>query len=429
MIVSGGMQGMIREVKKYKSVKEIDYVEINPALIEAEHVFSEPFTGKGTNIIIRDARKLIRNTNTKYDAIIVNTPDPSNALINRYFTYEFFDEARRALRPNGILEVALSPTLNYLNNDAISVNSIIYATLKKAFRNVIIITGEKNYYLASEAPLSNKIVSLLQNTSIINDYVNRYYFDDELIVQKSNMILDQLNSGSSINRDLFPVAYFSQISQWINKSEGDHAPFVMLIIAIIILAIPGIMLFRNIQTLSTPILTSAFAGASAEFLLVIVFQTLFGYIYLLLGLIVAFYMAGLAVGTLVKFNYRIKSIKIFYLILQMILIVLILLIPLITYIGIRFPHIPPTVLQGILLLLTAAITLVCGLIYNTASQLFDENSGKIAAKLYMIDLSGGAAGMLLVSFILLPLTGIWGTVIVITGILLSGVVLTMFKAS
>jgi hypothetical protein len=140
-------------------------------------------------------------------------------------------------------------------------------------------------------------------------------------------------------------------------------------------------------------------------------------------------MAGLAAGTLVRFKFNIKSIKLFYLTLQLILLVLIFCIPLIAHLGIKFTLILPTVLQGILLLLTAGIALVCGMIYNTASRVYNESSGKIAAKLYMIDLSGSAAGMLLVSFIFFPLTGIWGTFLVIAGILLSGVALTMFKSS
>jgi len=77
------------------------------------NVFDNPRV-KVTNA---DARYFVKRTKQKYDVIIINLPDPNTALINRYYTVDFFKEAHNILSKGGILSLSVSSSENYLNEE------------------------------------------------------------------------------------------------------------------------------------------------------------------------------------------------------------------------------------------------------------------------------------------------------------------------
>src|SRR4030042_3815718 len=168
MMVSGGITGMTKQALKYNTLKRIDYFEINPWLVKAENRFHDTIYIPELHVITKDARKWIKESSQLYDAIIVNTPDPSNAQINRYYTLEFFQEVKNALRPYGVFSVSLSPTVNYMSADAKEINSIVYLTLSKVFHHVEVIPGERNYFIASEDTIRIDIAKCIVNRGIEN---------------------------------------------------------------------------------------------------------------------------------------------------------------------------------------------------------------------------------------------------------------------
>ena len=153
LIVSGGIADMSRQVLKYNSVKDLDYIEINPWLVKAEKLISKNDIGKKVHVIKKDARNWISKSGPVYDAIIVALPDPYNAHINRYYSAGFFLQAKKALKHNGVMEISLGPVNNYMNTETAEVNGIIYQTLKSTFLFVKVIPGERNFFIASDAPV------------------------------------------------------------------------------------------------------------------------------------------------------------------------------------------------------------------------------------------------------------------------------------
>ena len=92
-----------------------------------------------------------------------------------------------------------------MNNEAVDLNSTIYVTLKKVFQYVIIIPGEKNYFLASDSPLTYNIAQAVQEKRIENRYVNQFYIDDTLLKNRGETILSSLNTDTETNQNLKPV--------------------------------------------------------------------------------------------------------------------------------------------------------------------------------------------------------------------------------
>ncbi|MCD4747469.1 MAG: fused MFS/spermidine synthase, partial [Bacteroidales bacterium] len=91
LLISGGISGTINEILKY-NVNEIDYVEINPWLIDIGKKYARALDldNEKINIINKDARLFVKKTTNLYDVVLINLPEPTSAQINRYYTVNFF---------------------------------------------------------------------------------------------------------------------------------------------------------------------------------------------------------------------------------------------------------------------------------------------------------------------------------------------------
>ena len=68
-----------------------------------------------------------------------------------------------------------------------------YITLLKGFLNVSPVLGNKLYFIASDGPLSVSFSMLSIESGIENQYVNSYYFIDELTEEKSGQIVKNID--------------------------------------------------------------------------------------------------------------------------------------------------------------------------------------------------------------------------------------------
>ncbi|HIC87225.1 MAG TPA: polyamine aminopropyltransferase [Aquificae bacterium] len=105
LIIGGGDGGTAREVLKYNFIKEVHLVEIDKEVIEIakKHM---PFTAKAfedkrLKVFIEDGRNFVRNTQNKYDVVLVDCSDPigpSKVL----FEKEFYQDCFKILKEDGI---------------------------------------------------------------------------------------------------------------------------------------------------------------------------------------------------------------------------------------------------------------------------------------------------------------------------------------
>jgi spermidine synthase len=215
LLISGGVSGTINEILKYRPNK-IDYVELDPLLIDAGKKYANLSESKIVRLIISDGRVFVKTTDSKYDVVIIDLPDPSNAQINRFYTIEFFRELKNILNEGGIVSLSISSSENYMSIETSILNSVIYNTLKSVFNNVIIIpSGDENFFIASEYNLSTQISSLIENKGIKTKFVNRDYLkaslSEERLIYAEKLIKNQ---NTTINLDFNPIAYYYYIIFW-----------------------------------------------------------------------------------------------------------------------------------------------------------------------------------------------------------------------
>src|SRR5208283_4901435 len=90
----------------------------------------------------------------RYDVILSAAPNPTSGLINRFYTREFFEEARRALKKDGVLALSLEGTpRSYMSAPQEALAADILATLRWVFGNSVAAFPSDNgiHFLASKS--------------------------------------------------------------------------------------------------------------------------------------------------------------------------------------------------------------------------------------------------------------------------------------
>ncbi|HEX2299789.1 MAG TPA: spermidine synthase, partial [Pseudonocardiaceae bacterium] len=116
VLVLGGGDGLaVREVLRYPDVREVVEVELDPAVVRLAR--TDPrlrALNRGSlddprlRVVYADAFDWLRHTRNaqdRYDAVIVDLPDPDSTATAKLYSTEFYALARRALAPGGRMVV------------------------------------------------------------------------------------------------------------------------------------------------------------------------------------------------------------------------------------------------------------------------------------------------------------------------------------
>ena len=322
LLIGGGAGGLLTEILKHP-VEKVDYVELDPLIIKLAEKYlpdeyKRAFRDKRVSIKSTDGRAFIKAAREKYDCIIVNVGDPYTAQINRYYTEEFFKEARNALAPGGIISFPLRSSENYISNALGDFLRSVYVTLRPVFKSVAVIPGDTAYFLASDDDKAltydyRIIVSRAAERKLNLRYVQEYYLFSKLSKERIAYIEKILKSGpvSDANRDFRPSAYYrntiflstrfkDSFFSRILKSADEKAVWyaaALLLMAIIITGSAGLR-SKSILNKTSLIALGAggFTNMAYQVIMLLSFQFIYGYLFYKIGIVLTMFMAGLAAG-------------------------------------------------------------------------------------------------------------------------------------
>jgi spermidine synthase len=398
LLISGGLSGALQEILKY-DVGSIDYVELNPWLIEVGRRFTDALPRSRVNVIVRDARLFVKETRRMYDVVLINVPEPGTAQLNRVYTLEFLRELKPRLRDRAVLCMSLASSADYLSPEARLVRSTMYATLKAEFAHVIVLPATRDYFLASDGSLSSDVARMIEERKISTVYVNKYYFDDELLEQRSRDVRSVIDSAAALNRDFVPIAYYRQVVYWLSQFEINY--WIMLGFGVVLLAV----LIRRLNPISAGMFTGGFAAAGIEFLLLISFQIIYGYVYQAVGVIIAVFMAGLASGAWFQSRHMPATKLWHYVLIQLAVAGYAVVLPFAIE-AMQRAALNAVLVYAAFFLLTLIIAFLIGAEFSLATRLRRGSFAAVAAELYGVDLAGSAIGALLIAAVLVPVIGI-----------------------
>ncbi|HID93403.1 MAG TPA: hypothetical protein EYP60_04820 [bacterium (Candidatus Stahlbacteria)] len=310
VLLLGGPPSHLKEVLKYP-IEEVDFVLLDPKVISVSkgHIDLSPLANSRVKVFYMDERLFVKRVQKKFDIIIVDMGDPSTTLSNRFYTLEFFRELKRILTPEGIVLITLSSDPNYLSEAMKEFNGTIYKTMKLVFPYIAIVPGEQMFLMASQSgnylTEDGQVLSeRLKERNIETKYVTEYYIPYRFYKERIDYIREILETFEPriINTDFRPISYYydlmvttSYFGQLLKRVFGLLIKVPFYVVVAIILALTLLLSVR----VRTSVLTIGVLGATGiafNLILLLAFQVLYGYMYHKIGIIVALFMLGLAIG-------------------------------------------------------------------------------------------------------------------------------------
>ncbi len=449
LLIGGGIGGLLSETLKYP-LEEVHYVELDPKLLDITMAYLPQEEGEAledarVKIFHMDGRYFAKQAQGKYkyDIVLINMPDPSTASLNRFYTLEFFRETKELLEPQGVLVTSISSAVAYIGEVVGNYIGSIYQTLTEVFPYVAVTPGQTNYYFASSAPdtVTTDIPTLTSRykaRGIQTDYFSEHHLLTYLQPEQVRFIERRLRSRKDLplNTDSKPVTYFFNLLLWEQFAGGRLQPLLRAMsgirlwhffaifgffLAIRLLIVKAFSLsagHRRRFNYLLAIATTGFAGIALEITLIFFFQNLYGYIYERIGLIVALFMMGLALGgqlsniLLTRGKHNWPSTLLYILI--GVLAYALLLIPLLKWFPVGMPG-----SEVLFMLLVVVPGLLTGMEFPIASKLYLEEKAEMgftAGILDSADHAGAFLGALLTGIVMLPVLGVNGTCWVIGAI-------------
>ena len=399
--------GIMGELKKY-NIKTVDYIELDPAVTDVQFRFGLIDDIPGLNIIHQDARAYLSRTEKIYDAIIVNLPEPGTFQINRFYTHRFFEMARKHLATGGMLSFSMQGYDNYLAEPQRQKLSSLFNTVKAHFKNVVLLPGQKVFFLCSDGPLTVDIPAVLERRNIATAYISSFFVGN-LTRQRIQHLNQGMDPSTPVNTDTAPYLMGLMFSQWFAKFKTSPLGFFL------VWAILSTIYLFNISREEYVLFSTGCMTMGSEILVIFAFQIYFGYIYLQIGIIVTVFLAGLLPGAWLG-NKLQRPDK------QALVVSDGLLMALLVAFILAVVGFGDQLAISFYLIFGFAVSLVCGFQFPVA-QVLRGSDDAAAARTFSADLMGAACGTLLTSVVLIPYMGILPAAGVLVGLKLVSLVL------
>jgi len=324
--------------------ERLDVLELDPALVRLARRFTgaEP-SDERLRFHFGDARRFIKqHRGPRYDLIVLSLPDPLSAFVNRYYTVEFFREAKGAMTPEGVLVTSVTAAANYAGETVGQLSASLLRTLEAVFPDVLVAPGDRHTFFAGKsvglvslkpAVLGYRVAKRGVAFGDISPDDRMAYavalFENLIVTSQVHSLRKTLDAiEAPVNTDTRPITYQLALRVWneiVSASTeardpgtrgGTNALFravlrfrfghgLLLPAAALLPAVALALLARRRRRWScgaasygvvvTAAATGLF-GMASEIILIYAFQTTYGHVYAQVGLLVAAFMVGLALG-------------------------------------------------------------------------------------------------------------------------------------
>ena len=424
ILIIGGSPAVVREILKYPA-SSVDFLEMDPRMIDISlSLLSKEdrskLNDKRLRIISEDARKFIKSLHGPYyDIVILNLPEPATANINRFYTEEFFYEAKKALKKDGILSLTLSASSGYIGRRMQTVNGSVYNSLRSVFGYTAVSSEEYGYVFASDSHFDIDPALLetrFDQRMIKTENFRPYIFYDAFSPLKTAMVKERLGKIIEKNKDMRPSAYLYNLMLWADIQGSnllmpllDYSRELSVLMVILIIAASALLWRRN-NAVYYSIFTTGYSAMAFSVMIILFYQSAYGYVYEMIGLLTSMFMAGMAFGAYImkSVSRPMKWLRLF----EAVMIVLFISSPLFFKQEILF------------YILSLFCGMAGGIQFTLANQFMKTadpscsvlkgglpDTARTAGRLYAFDLAGSFLGALLTSVFLMPIFGIQNTII------------------
>ena len=440
LLIGGGVNGGIAQALKHPTVTRVDSVELDPSLIGMARQYfpqqSAPFiAAPRVHMHYADGRYYLRTTGERFDAILLNVPGPQTAQLNRFYTAEFFRSAREHLAPGGVLALELPSSEETLSPDQAAFLRCIERTLEEVFPYVVAIPGDTIHFFAATEPgiLTDNpqtLITRLRERNLNTQYVREYFIPFRMMPDRMAQVREQLRpiASTPVNRDFAPVAYYFDIVLWSTQFKGSYTRWfqaaaridflhVLAGTLLVLLPVALVLVFvgapgrRARSAAACSVAATGFTLITLQVILLLAFQSIYGYVYHQLAILIGLGMAGIGLGSWLGIRRIQLSGRPPYRNLASTQLLLALSAPALIFVLSLLAKISGVTsiwiaAQLVFPALAALSGVLGGYQFPIAAEIYLQGRSKLGS-LYAIDLLGGCTGALLLSTYLIPVFGFW----------------------
>lgn len=404
LLLGGGVTGTGRLLLEH-GVARVTYVELDPLVVELGRRFlPENLDDPRIEVLATDGRRHVRSTTNRYDIVIIDTPDPVTSQLNRLYTVEFFARVKKVLNPNGVIGFGLSRYENTVSPELERILATAHRSLCDVFGRVLMLPLGRVFFVASDGELYTDVADRLSRSPAQIQWMKTSYLRAMLSEDRMSDMQRAVSAPAMLNTDFRPVLYFLNLRHWLSQFGKVPTVFVVLLVVAVALYV------WRVGTVSRAVLASGVAASSLEVALLLAVQVACGALYQQLGLVVAVFMAGLAMGGWLGREALWLSPKrsLGRLVTGIGLYAVVLPWTLQWIVGGAGGGVGMGVAMAWILLLTVMLAVLVGAVFPIAGRALASEFVSSASRLYTADFVGAWLGAVLAGAVLIPVIGVAG---------------------
>lgn len=271
-----------------------------------------------------EVRRYLSDAKDGFDLVMVNLANAAGSAFNRYYTVEFYERVRSSLRWGGALAVAIVGGENVMGAELAALGTSTRATLAEVFGSQVLVPGEQTWWIASDsAELTDDPAALRDRFASIEGSERVFppagllsvYLPDQIARATAAYDKVDLAEGLAVNRDSRPLTYLYGLLLAARQSGASVARFVGLLalagwvpflIPVVVFVILRVLATSDRLSDASPssfdnaflVFSTGWVAIAMVLVLMYLYETHFGSLYLHVGLISSLFMAGLTAGAL-----------------------------------------------------------------------------------------------------------------------------------
>jgi spermidine synthase len=212
LILGGGDGCIVRELLKYEAVSTITLIDLDPKMIQLAQqnpIFTKlnnnAMNSKKLTVKYADAFNFLEKSNTIYDIIFVDLPDPNNVDLNKLYSKEFYYLCHNSLAKDGLI-ITQAGSPYYATKAFYCINK----TMKKAgfntlpIHNQVLTLGEWGWVIGSKMPdLKARFLAVDFNKKLQLKWLNKNALP--LLTSFGKPLVD--TTGIEVNTIISPKLY------------------------------------------------------------------------------------------------------------------------------------------------------------------------------------------------------------------------------
>ncbi len=439
VLVIGSGLGLCRQFLRLPQVEHITWAYCDSEYVRRVDEFIPPalrITDERLYRLAGDIRAYLTVKKQCYDIVIINLHEATTSVLNRYYTFQFYRMLKDSLTSDGILAVRTAGGENIMGTELVSLGASVKLTLGKVFSRLVLTPGEDTWFIASDSKnitgepgiLRDRFAAIKGAGDIfIADALLSVYLPDRAAAALESYSKADLPESLLVNRDSMPLTYLYSLLLAAKQSGAPGARLVKhLVLAGPLAFVIPLLVFaalRFIYILRTSgqggvsgfdssflVFSAGWAGIGVVVVLMYLYQTYFGSLYLHIGVISSAFMMGLTFGAALAKRLLVGTAKPHpeKLLFAAISVNALILLAIAFWPVEQWTH-----------LVFAVAFVLCGLCVGSyfplaAAQLADAafETGRAGGKLETADHIGASAGGLLTGLVLVPVLGTKATLLI-----------------